>query len=676
MKMWLQSVVLFALLGLVVSAQEISLEMDEVVARYDGEQKIELSGTTATRYIPMDKSSKNLDLADVIARQPAVKSQKYGAQGSFSTVSIRGTDGKRVAVFVDGVLQNSAVGGAVDLSAYSGLDIKGIKVYRGVVPADLGGNSLGGAINIITNSGGENRASISLLTGSFGEFRGIGSLSHNLSDKVNLFGSIDYHRSTNNYPYWDRNGTPYNPTDDTLRTLVNNKYVGGIGSLGANFYLKNERKIRVEWFHSDKTIGMPGGEWGKNQTANYSSRDDRFVVDYRRAFEGGNTYGQGLTYSVVADETFWTYLDHYGVAHGILGPNSVGRLSSKDYFLNYNLLSNISLGETFSVNSRFDLSAEQLVPQSDVDGYVAGYWDVQRLSPKLASDLTATVGGFEATVGGSVAWDFNHTDGGVDDYLGDTLQEQSSSLFHWSARVGVSQQLLSERLSVFANGNRYSRAPSLTELYGFTGGSLPNVDLLPESGVGFDGGVSVKFDKVAAELIYFHNYRENLIMMISDGVRSRSENITATLSYGLEQSILYNPLPWLSLEENLTLQHTENRQKMYEGNRLPNEPAFTLSGDIGLGSFAGFTLHTIGEYNSYYYRDMANAHRFPDEGSDKDGLFSLSFYLAWSYKGLTVEGSLINVTDDRKKSGAHQISSYSSMIYPGRRYQAQIKYSF
>ena len=418
MKPWLKSILLFTLLTPRIFAQDEIFEMEEVVARYDGENETELSTTTSTRYIPMDKSSKNLDLAEVIARQPAVKNQKYGAQGSFSTVSIRGTDGKRVAVFVDGVLQNSAVGGAVDLSAYSGLDIKGIKVYRGVVPAELGGNSLGGAINIITNSGGEDRASISLLTGSFGEFRGVGSLSHNLSDKVNLFGSIDYHRATNDYPYWDRNGTPYNPDDDTLRTLNNNKYVSGVGSLGSNFYLKNNRKIRIEWAHSDKTLGIPGGEWGKNETAQYSSRDDRFTLDYRRSFESKNSYGQGLTYSVVADETFWTYLDHYGVAHGILGPKSVGRLSSKDYFLNYNLLNELFLGKHFSLNSRMDISGEQLIPQSDVDGYVMGHWEVRRFSPKLASDFTTTFGGLSATLGGSVGWDFNHTMAGLMTILG------------------------------------------------------------------------------------------------------------------------------------------------------------------------------------------------------------------------------------------------------------------
>lgn len=669
----------FLLLSLVVpifSQDNDAIEFDEVIVTYNQSAKKKLSETVASRYIPMDKSSSNLDISDVIAREPAVSNQKYGGVGSFSTISIRGTEGKRVAVFVDGILQNSAVGGAVNLSRFNGLDIEAIEVYRGVVPAKFGGNSLGGAINIITKNSSKDRAVFSLLLGSFGEFRGLTSLSKQLNDRANIYGSIDYGIAQNNYLYLDRNQTPYNSSDDTLKNLQNNRYFGGTASAGVNIFLPKDRRIKIEWFHNSSSLELPGGEWGKNRTAESTNLEERANIDFSRNFARKTSINQNLTYSYTKDNIFWTSLDHFGVAHGILGDNSFGNLASKDYKLAYILGTEVALTDRIDLSNRFDINTERLKPSSEVEGYIPGLWRTDRVSGSFATDANFTLNAFSATIGGAINGSYNSTEGGIDDYLGDTLDSSSSSSLDWSARVGISQKLFSDKLSLFANVNRYNREPSLTEMYGAHGGILPNVDLLPENGYGFDIGLSTVLDKLSSELIYFYNYRENLIMLLSDGVKGRNDNISATKALGLEQTILFSPLEWLSLEENLTVQHTENLEQMYKGNMLPNEPTFTINGNIGLGSFAGFKLHTIGEYKSFFYRDMANGNRLPDIGSNRNGLFSLSFYLSYNYKAITIEGSLINMLDNRKNSAAYQTTGYSSLIYPGRVAKAQIRYNF
>src|SRR5512133_883246 len=101
-------------------------------------------------------------IADIIAEEPGVQTRKYGGEGSFQTVSVRGVEGKEVLVFLDGALLNSAMGGAVDLSLIDPENIDEIRLYKGFVPAEFGGNAIGGVIDIRSkpslrdNSGGVN----------------------------------------------------------------------------------------------------------------------------------------------------------------------------------------------------------------------------------------------------------------------------------------------------------------------------------------------------------------------------------------------------------------------------------------------------------------------------------------------------------------------------------------
>ena len=57
------------------------------------------------------------DLPDMLDEQPGLRSTRLGGLGSFSSLSIRGSTGDQVLVFVDGIPLNSAEGGPVDLSA-------------------------------------------------------------------------------------------------------------------------------------------------------------------------------------------------------------------------------------------------------------------------------------------------------------------------------------------------------------------------------------------------------------------------------------------------------------------------------------------------------------------------------------------------------------------------------
>ena len=88
------------------------------------------------------------NLNELLARQAGVQVRQSGGAGSSSSVSIRGLEGKRVQVFLNGNPLNTPDGsfGINDLPLQL---IERVEIYKGTVPAELGGDGLGSAVNVV-----------------------------------------------------------------------------------------------------------------------------------------------------------------------------------------------------------------------------------------------------------------------------------------------------------------------------------------------------------------------------------------------------------------------------------------------------------------------------------------------------------------------------------------------
>jgi vitamin B12 transporter len=88
------------------------------------------------------------NLNEVLARQAGVQIRMSGGLGSDSRISVRGLEGKRVQIFLDGNPLNTPDGslGINDLPVQI---IERIEIYKGAVPAWLGGDGLGSAVNVV-----------------------------------------------------------------------------------------------------------------------------------------------------------------------------------------------------------------------------------------------------------------------------------------------------------------------------------------------------------------------------------------------------------------------------------------------------------------------------------------------------------------------------------------------
>ncbi|MFT3948193.1 MAG: TonB-dependent receptor [Agriterribacter sp.] len=88
------------------------------------------------------------NLTELLARQTGVQIRRTGGVGSEARISVRGLEGKRVQIFIDGNPLNTPDGslGINDLPLQI---IERIEIYKGTIPAWLGGDGLGSAVNVV-----------------------------------------------------------------------------------------------------------------------------------------------------------------------------------------------------------------------------------------------------------------------------------------------------------------------------------------------------------------------------------------------------------------------------------------------------------------------------------------------------------------------------------------------
>ena len=92
--------------------------------------------------------------------------EKHGGMGSAFNFSLNGFSGDQVKFFMDGIPLDN-YGSSFTLNNIPTNMAERIDVYKGVVPIELGGDALGGAVNIVTNKSVRRYIDASYSYGSF-----------------------------------------------------------------------------------------------------------------------------------------------------------------------------------------------------------------------------------------------------------------------------------------------------------------------------------------------------------------------------------------------------------------------------------------------------------------------------------------------------------------------------
>ncbi len=144
-----------------------NVELDNV--NVIGQSIVKQINKTAYNVVAIDAKqfhNNSTDVAQVLDKIAGVKIKEDGGVGSNTNVSINGFTGNHIKIFMDGVPM-TGTGSTMQINKLPINMADHIEVYKGVVPIELGGDALGGAINIITRKTDMSYIDASYSYGSF-----------------------------------------------------------------------------------------------------------------------------------------------------------------------------------------------------------------------------------------------------------------------------------------------------------------------------------------------------------------------------------------------------------------------------------------------------------------------------------------------------------------------------
>lgn len=146
----------------------------------------------------------NVQTTELLDRSAGVRIRQDGGLGSRIQYNINGLTGNAVKVFIDGI-PISNYGRSFSLNSIPPALIERIEVYKGVVPAYLSEDALGGAINVILKNKNRNTLSASYSFGSFNTHQAnVAGAYRNSKNGFTFNGAAFYNYSDNNYKVWGK----------------------------------------------------------------------------------------------------------------------------------------------------------------------------------------------------------------------------------------------------------------------------------------------------------------------------------------------------------------------------------------------------------------------------------------------------------------------------------------
>lgn len=182
----------------ILKDESIELTSVDVYGKSESQQLRESAFSVNAINIKKFTSSLN-NLNTLVGSSSGIKIREDGGVGSDFDLSINGLAGNSIRYFIDGV-PLSSIGNGVTLSNIPVNIVERIEVYKGVVPAFLGSDALGGAINIITKKNKQNFLDASYGVGSFSTHKADFNAQY-ISPKSGVFiqPSLGINYSKNNY---------------------------------------------------------------------------------------------------------------------------------------------------------------------------------------------------------------------------------------------------------------------------------------------------------------------------------------------------------------------------------------------------------------------------------------------------------------------------------------------
>ncbi|WP_316750502.1 TonB-dependent receptor [Pedobacter gandavensis] len=560
------------------------------------------------------------DLNQILNRSAGVKVREQGGLGSDFEFSINGLSGGHIKFFIDGIPMES-YGSGMTLNNFPVNLAERVEVYKGVVPAYLGSDALGGAVNIITKKNKGKSLDLSYSAGSFNTHRA--GLTGSFTDqKTGITTNISSY-----YNYSDNNYYMYN--NPAANALVKVPYNGKFKEIDKARRFHDD----YESFMGQIEAGVSNKKWadvfvaGITYTSNYKQRqtgatqekvignmtsDGHNLIPSIR-YRKDNLFIKGLSASVFANyssnkntltdtsarEFFWDGTSQPRTI-GNIGSELSGEKKSIAHFTGHSVLAQLNLGYTISENHMFNLNnnynSTYRESYNEIDPYNHSYDKSNRLNKNITG-----LSYQQQVFNGKMT---NNIFGKMYGLSGETFDKDGKGTSNSKQYYGygiASSYKLTPVLGIKGSYEHAYRLPGLVELFGDREVVRANPNLKPESSNNYNLGLF--FDKrlgkgkIWAEASGYYRDANDYISTgqsaaTSDGSYAQYSNSDGIIIRGFETEIRYDYNNLFSVLVNMTYQSAINRQQFEKGSvrknvnylsRVPNEPWLYGNADFSIG---------------------------------------------------------------------------------------------
>lgn len=521
-------------------------------------------------------------LNDVLNKTVGMTIRSTGGVGSSSRISVRGLEGKRVGIFLD----NNPMNQFSDFISLHDVPIdmiERVEIYKGIVPARLGGSAMGGAVNLITKSYPPVYYDVSYEIASFNTHIAQSLFKRNWEKSGLEFGfSANYTYSDNDYemdlPH--HRGLRVKRDHDRHRKLL----VGG--GLKATKWWFDELSVEAVTVRSDQQIQ---GIENNIQKAYNETKLNVLVLEMEKKdfflegldFNSDTSYGW-LSYQLVDTSAVRYHWDGstypptsiYGGEIGMYGSlakrksRTLTNLSNFEYIINEN--QSINLNSYLSVihNSPSDPIKEKVIGyRTDFDNSMLSWigglsYDISSKNKKWLNSLNVKYYHYQSDskqagllgLGGVKDFNINQNDYGISNAI---------------------RYKFTENFMIKGSMAYEARLPSDTELLGDGFLIAPAQELVPErsrnANIGFlYNRTDLTDGKLEVEVNGFYSYVTDMIRFTGGALQSRYENFGKMQSMGIEAEVKADIFPFLYGYANVTYQDLRDKREFEPNTQIPN----------------------------------------------------------------------------------------------------------
>ncbi len=605
-------------------------------------------------------------LAEIMNRAPGIRIRQSGGVGNQVDVSINGFQGNAVQYFRDGI-PLEYLGGGYGINNVPINQLEHVEIYKGVVPINLGGDALGGAVNLVTNQNHKKTFQASYEVGSFNTH--LINLSGQQQFRNNWFAGIDafVNYSDNDYQV-DIETVDENANLKPARVkLFHNAYKHYFTEAYAGIKNKkwaDELRLSIALYQIDRQSQHPALMTNPYGAIKLNNKGIVPSIRYKKSFwDNRIDLDQFVSYSSTnrhRTDTVKGTFDWYGkfTPGTSVGESPNPSLASIDY---KNIISRTAL-------------SFHITPQHQIHTNFILNRNTRRGSDPLGFRFTGTdidVLSKEATYQKSIlglSWEsnwfnkrltnqlfikhFSFTSKGINAFLSndtDLNKYKSVSDQSWGFGNAVKYQI-NNRSFLRASVELTNRLPLQEELFGDNDTRAPNFDLKPERSFNANLGYRYATENFATEVGTFYRRTKGMILLTPIQTPfSQYKNLDSIQGYGFDIDLSYRLFKHFEITGNATWQDLRMVDigvplyKWIEGTRLTNTPYFFSN--IGLkANFQNVFAKNdaIKPYIHYnFIREFYLVHIPKDK--EADGFLGLTGSSKVDTKDLVPDQSLMNV---------------------------------